>query len=128
MYRGSSSELDRSLDVTRLSNTRITQTQGDVLHKEIENYTRKFQEEKRKLFRAQENQREIMKDYKNQMADLEMLKTKKYQTQISTLNARIKSLENNLEKGISTYNDALSRNNALKTEIDQLRKQKKNQI
>lgn len=80
MYRGSSSELDRSLDITKLSNTRITQTQGDVLHKEIENYTRKFEEEKRKLFRAQENQREIMKDYKNQMADLEMLKTKKYQT------------------------------------------------
>lgn len=116
------------MDQTRLSQTRVTETQGDVLHKEIESYTRKFEEEKRKLFRAQENQREIMNDYQSQMSDLEALKTKKYQTEISTLNARIKSLETNLEKGISTYNEALSRNNSLKTEIDELRKEKKNQI
>jgi len=33
-----------------------------------------------------------MKDYQNQMSDLESLKTKKYQTEISTLNAKIKYL------------------------------------
>jgi len=63
-----------------------------------------------------------MKDYQNQISDLESLKTKKYQTEISTLNAKIKYLEINLDKGISTYNEALSKNNTLKTEIDELRK------
>lgn len=43
------------------------------------------------------------------------------------LSAKIKCLEVNLEKGIASYNDALSRNNMLKSEIDELRKDKKNQ-
>lgn len=53
MFRGSISEQEKSLDQTKLSQTRVTETQGDTLHKEIESYTRKFEEEKRKLFRAQ---------------------------------------------------------------------------
>lgn len=32
-----------------------------------------------------------------------------------------------MEKGIAAYNDALSRNNKLKNQIDELRKDKKNQ-
>ena len=33
-----------------------------------------------------------------------------------------------LEKGINSYNDSLSKNNSLKNEIDELRKHRKNQI
>ena len=56
------------------------------------------------------------------------MKTRKYETETSTINARIKCLEGNLEKSIAAYNEALSKNNSLKNEIDELRKDKKNQM
>jgi hypothetical protein len=46
---------------------------------------------------------------------------------VTNLNAKIKYLENNVEKGIAAYNDALSKNNKLKNEINELRKDKKSQ-
>ncbi len=43
------------------------------------------------------------------------------------LSAKIKCLQVNLQNGIASYNEALSRNNMLKAEIEELRKDKKNQ-
>ena len=86
------------------------------------------EEEKRKLFRAQENHREVLKEYQNQVTDLESMKTRKYKTETATLTAKIKCLEGYLEKNIAAYNEALAKNNALKNEIDELRKDKKNQM
>ncbi len=43
------------------------------------------------------------------------------------LSAKIKCLQVNLQNGIASYNEALSRNNMLKSEIEELRKDKKNQ-
>lgn len=37
-------------------------------------------------------------------------------------------MEMDLEKGINSYNDSLSKNNSLKNEIDELRKHRMNQI
>ena len=94
----------------------------------METYTRRFEEEKRKLFRVQENHREVLKNYETRVEELEILKAKKYRTEVMNLNGRIKQLEFDLEKGIVSYNDSLSKNNSLKNEIDELRKHKKNQI
>jgi hypothetical protein len=57
------------------------------LQKEVEVYTRKFEEEKRKLFRVQENHREVLKGYQTQIDEFENLKAKKYRTEILTLNS-----------------------------------------
>jgi uncharacterized protein involved in exopolysaccharide biosynthesis len=67
----------------------------------------------------------VLKDYQNQVNDLERFKTKEYINLITNLNAKIKYLENSMEKGIATYNSALSKNNKLKNEINELRKDKK---
>lgn len=42
------------------------------------------------------------------------------------LQAKVKNLEANLDKAISTYNDTVAHNNKLKSDIDMLRREKKN--
>ena len=42
------------------------------------------------------------------------------------LQAKVKNLEANLDKAISTFNDTVANNNKLKSEIDMLRREKKN--
>ena len=44
------------------------------------------------------------------------------------LQAKVKNLEANLDKAISTYNDTVAHNNKLKADIDMLRREKKNYI
>lgn len=44
------------------------------------------------------------------------------------MRATLKCLEGDLEKSIAAYNSSLSRNNGLKNEIAELRKDKKNQL
>ena len=42
------------------------------------------------------------------------------------LQAKVKNLEANLDKAISTYNDTVAHNHKLKNDIDMLRREKKN--
>jgi uncharacterized coiled-coil DUF342 family protein len=42
------------------------------------------------------------------------------------LQAKVKNLEANLDKAISTYNDTVAHNNKLKADIDMLRREKRN--
>lgn len=44
------------------------------------------------------------------------------------LQAKVKNLQANLDKAISTYNDTVAHNNKLKNDIDMLRREKKNYI
>lgn len=44
------------------------------------------------------------------------------------LQAKVKNLEANLDKAISTFNDTVAHNNKLKNDIDMLRREKKNYI
>lgn len=44
------------------------------------------------------------------------------------LQAKVKNLEANLDKAISTFNDTVAHNNKLKNDIDMLRRQKKNYV
>jgi hypothetical protein len=44
------------------------------------------------------------------------------------LQAKVKNLDANLDKTVSTYDDTIAYNNRLKGEIDMLRREKKNYI
>ena len=44
------------------------------------------------------------------------------------LQAKVKNLQANLDKAISTFNDTVANNNKLKNEIDMLRREKKNYL
>ena len=55
-----------------------------------------------------------MEEYQSQIGELEKLKSKKNKTEFGTLCSKLKTLENSLEKGIGSFNEALSKNNQLK--------------
>lgn len=44
------------------------------------------------------------------------------------LQAKVKNLEANLDKAISSFNDTVAHNNKLKSDIDMLRRGKKNYV
>ena len=44
------------------------------------------------------------------------------------LQAKVKNLEANLDKAISTFNDTVANNNKLKSGIDMLRREKRNYL
>ena len=56
------------------------------------------------------------------------MKTRNNKADFTHFHNKIAELQKNLEKGIAAYNEALSNNHRLKTEIDELRKDKKNQM
>jgi hypothetical protein len=50
------------------------------MERDIDNYTRRLEQDKRKFFRAQENYSEIKKDFDHKNKELEKLKSKKTKT------------------------------------------------
>ena len=56
------------------------------------------------------------------------MKGSHYIRELRDLRTKIKFLEIELEKGIVSYNNSLSKNNSLRSEIDELRKHRKIQI
>ncbi len=62
------------------------------MERQIDNYTRKLEQDKRKFFRAQENYSEIKKQFDNKNKELETLKSKKNKSQLMTLKGKIGTL------------------------------------
>lgn len=67
-----------------------------------------------------------MKEYQEEKHKLDELKRSNATGEITGLHSKIKSLEGTLDKSISLYDDTLAENNKLRTEIDRLRRDKKN--
>lgn len=67
-----------------------------------------------------------MKEYEAEKQRLDQLKKVQANSETSILHSKIKNLEANLDKAIGVYDDTLSQNNKLKSEIDMLRREKKN--
>ena len=125
MYRGKENETFHHFST---SPSKLYESENETLQKEVETYTRKFEEEKRRLFRIQEGHRSVFKKYNSHLHELKTLKGKPCLEEVRNLKAKIKILEVELEKGISSYNSSLSKNNSLKNEIDESRKHRKIQI
>lgn len=68
----------------------------------------------------------MTEDYEKEKGRLNELKKENSKAHNVMLQAKVKNLEANLDKAISTYNDTLAHNNKLKADIDMLRREKKN--
>jgi hypothetical protein len=79
MYRGNNKKLEESY-FNNTINTTLSETTNQVFEKEIDNYTRILEQDKRKFFRAQENRNDTIKDYSIKQKELEYLKSKQYKT------------------------------------------------
>ena len=105
-----------------------TETQLETLQREVDNYTRKLQQQKRKFFGIQDNLKTVTEEYDKEKSKLNELKKENSKANNVMLQAKVKNLEANLDKAISTFNDTVANNNKLKNEIDMLRREKKNYL
>ena len=103
-----------------------SETKAETLQKEIDVYTRKIEQEKRKYVTVQEDYQAVMRDFEEERTNLDGMKKANAEGEIVTLQARLKMLEGSLEKSVSFYDETLASNNKLKVEIDRLRREKKN--
>lgn len=75
----------------------------------------------------QENRNQVFKEYSKKTKEFDLLKSRQFQTETFKLKGEVKILERELDQTITSYNDVLASNKSLKTEIDELRKEKLNE-
>ena len=75
----------------------------------------------------QENRNQLFKEYSKKTKEFDLLKSKQFQTETFKLKSEVKILERELDQSINSCNDVLASNKNLKTEIDELRKEKLNE-
>jgi chromosome segregation ATPase len=125
MYTGFKPNISVTKSITSVD---PSETQLETLQREVDNYTRKLEQEKRKFFSIQDYLKNTTEEYDKEKGKLNELKKENSKAHNVMLQAKVKNLEANLDKAISTFNDTVAHNNKLKNDIDMLRREKKNYI
>jgi chromosome segregation ATPase len=105
----------------------LSETTNQLIEREIDNYTRMLEQDKRKFFRVQEGRNETIKEYSEKTKELENLLGREFKSETMKRRGEVKILERELEQGINSYNEVIANNKQLKADIDELRKEKLNQ-
>jgi hypothetical protein len=71
------------LNRSSLNSSILNETTNQVIEREIDNYTRILEKDKRKFFRVQENSNDVLKEYAKKTKELEVLKSKQYKTEMT---------------------------------------------
>lgn len=129
MYRSRSRKLEESsiLNRTASGHSLLNESTNLLFEREIDNYTRMLEQDKRRFFRLQENRSEVIKEYSQKTKELDTLKSKQFKTETLKKKGEMKILERELNQTINSYNDVLAVNKNFKGEIEELRKEKLNQ-
>ena len=123
MYKGRKLE-ESSIIHKGLSASVLNESTNQVFEREIDNYTRLLEQDKRKFFRVQEHHHEVAKEYAKKVKELETVKSRQFKTEVLKMKGQVKILEGELDQSVNAYNHVLASNKKLKDEIDELRKAK----
>ena len=93
MYKGRKLE-ESSIIHKSFSNSLLTESTNQVFEREIDNYTRLLEQDKRKFFRMQENKNEVVKEYSKKKKELETLKSRQFSSEMIKMKGKVKILEN----------------------------------
>lgn len=77
MYKGKKLE-ESSIIQKSFSTSLLTEAPTQTFEREIDNYTRLLEQDKRKFFRVQENRNEAVKEFSKRSKELEALKGKQF--------------------------------------------------
>lgn len=127
MYKGSKKLDESSINKSVLNSTILSETTNQIIQRDIDNYTRILEQDKRKFFRVQENRNDIIKEYAQKTKELDLLKSRQFKTETMKKKGEVKILERELDSTINSYNEVIANNKKLKSQIDELRKEKLNQ-
>lgn len=92
MYKGSKKLDESSVNKSVLSTSALSESNNQVIEREIDNYTRILEQDKRKFFRVQENRNDVLKEYNHKMKELESLKSKQFKTDMIKKKGEVKIL------------------------------------
>lgn len=76
MYKGNKKIEDLILTRSQINTSVLSETTNQVIQREIDNYTRVLEQDKRKFFRLQESKNETIREYQNKVKELDQLKSK----------------------------------------------------
>jgi ABC-type hemin transport system substrate-binding protein len=127
MYRSRKLEESSLFNRTASNASMLSETSGQLFEREIDNYTRMLEQDKRRFFRLQENGSEVLRDHAQKAKELDALKSRAFKTETMKRQGELKILERELNQTINSYNDVLALNKSFKAEIEELRKEKLNQ-
>ncbi|EGR27002.1 hypothetical protein IMG5_203420 [Ichthyophthirius multifiliis] len=94
------------------------------LQREVDNYTRKLEQEKRRLYALEETYNMAHKENLQKKQKIKELKQQQQDIQIKLLETQIKSQKSQIDQAISKYNENETENDKLKQEINSLRKER----
>jgi len=89
--------------VSSIHNTKSILTESHItsLQREVDNYTRKLEQEKRRLFAIEETYSIVSKEYREHKCKLLELQKVQNTTETKLLQAKVKNMENELEQAVS---------------------------
>jgi hypothetical protein len=106
---------------SRFTEGGIYETEAHRLQREAENFTKKYEHERKRYMILDDQYKQAVKEKKLKEEDLKGVRpTTAVQKRDKV---RLRTLENALEKGQVTYNNTLSKNDDTKTKIDMMRKE-----
>ncbi|KRX06813.1 hypothetical protein PPERSA_11458 [Pseudocohnilembus persalinus] len=102
----------------------LQENHSQTLQKEVDQYTRKLEHEKRKLYSIEETYEMTLKEYKQKKDELQNMKQKQNSLEQKQLLTKVKNLEHKTEKMVKQADTAHSENKAIQKQIDKLRKER----
>jgi hypothetical protein len=116
------SKSNRSISLSRAGNL-LGEPEIVKLQRDLDSYTRKLEQEKRRLFSLEESHNIVLREYKDRKNKMDKMtspnKIEKRNTDILSSN-----LQNQLEQSLTKYNEILAANQKLRAEIDVVRRER----
>ncbi|EGR30549.1 hypothetical protein IMG5_129680 [Ichthyophthirius multifiliis] len=125
-YEPSHNQSQRNMNLTLATNEKSILQEPIIvsMQKEVDNYTRKLEQEKRRLFGLDETYNIVLKEYKQKIQSIKELKQKSHNTETKLMESQIKNQQAKIEKVLGKHNETQSANQDLQEQINQLRKER----
>jgi len=116
------SKSNRSISMSRNGNA-LSEPDVVKLQRDLDNYTRKLEQEKRRLFSLEEAHNIVLKEYRERKSRMDKM-TSPTKAEKKQLDVQIGNLQNQLETALTKYNEVLAANQKLRAEIDVVRRER----
>jgi len=116
------SRSNRSVSVPR-SRDGLNESDVQRLQREVDNFTRKLEQEKRRLFTVEETHIATQKEYREKAKKVDTLKPV-VSLEKKNMSAKMKGLEHQFDQLILKFNETVAANENLRSDIDVIRRER----
>jgi len=111
---------------SRMGPGAMYESEALTLQREADSFTKKFEHEKKRLMILEDQFRQAQKELNEKKDHLKIVRPATAKVRADT--HKIKTMENQLDKGLVKYNRLQAENKTLRDQIDVMRKEMRNQI